>query len=173
MDGPRKFFQRALPKGSAMEPLPQRALPRKRSTLAFPSHWTSPPTRSTARPTPTHLPKPGMRGGTAHRAGRAAFRAKISGGWAADCKCPIHAFRSDVPATTKPLLTQTPRSIVCWLLFVGCCLLAVVYCLLVVVGCLLVVVGCLLFVGVRWLPCSKFFVSQSQRQQLNKLGLKS
>ena len=46
-------FSRGLSQeGSAVEPLPQRALPRKRSTLASQRHWTSLPTRSTARPPP-------------------------------------------------------------------------------------------------------------------------
>ena len=68
LDGPWKPNQRALPGGSAMELLPQRALPRKRSTLASPGHWMSPPARPTARSSPTHLPDSGIRSGYRHRA---------------------------------------------------------------------------------------------------------
>ena len=55
-------------KGSAMKLLPQRALPRKRSTLASPGLWMSPPARPTARSSPTHLPDSGIRSGYRHRA---------------------------------------------------------------------------------------------------------
>ena len=70
MDGPWKPNQRALPEGSAMELLPQRALPRKRFTLAVPRSLEGTPTRSTARHPPPDLPTSGRRNrnGAAHRA---------------------------------------------------------------------------------------------------------
>ena len=119
-------FSRGLSReGSAVEPLPQRALPRKRSTLASPRHWTSPPARSTARPTPSHLPRPGERGGTAHRAGGAAFCARISRGRPADQKCAIQAFRSHTPAKTSlhfAFVRKWNQPTLCCFLFMICLL---------------------------------------------------
>ena len=50
---------------------------------------------------PSHLPRHGERGGTAHRAGGAAFCARISRGQPANQKCAIQAFRSHTQAKTS------------------------------------------------------------------------